>query len=47
MCKEVEWEGGGMVTTGDDDDSGRQGRSIGASQHCVKEVHVCDVSLAG
>lgn len=46
VCKETEWEEGGMITTGDDD-SGLHGRSIRVSQHCVKEVHVCDVSLAG
>lgn len=27
--------------------SGLHGRSVRASQHGVKEVHVCDVSLAG
>lgn len=46
MCKETELEEGGMVTTGDDD-SGLHGRSVRASQHGVKEAHVCDVSLAG
>lgn len=35
-----------MVATGDND-SGLHGRSIRISEHCVKAVHVCDVSLAG
>lgn len=36
MCVKREW----------DDDSGLRGRS-GMSEHCVKVVRVCDVSLAG
>lgn len=46
VCKEIDWEEGGMVATGDDD-SGLHGRSVRMSEHCVKVVRVCDVSLAG
>lgn len=46
MCVKREWEEGGVVATGDDD-SGLHGRSVRMSEHCVKVVHVCDVSLAG
>lgn len=35
-----------MVATGDND-SGLRGRSVRMSEHCVKVVRVCDVSLAG
>lgn len=45
MCVKREWEEGGVVATGDDD-SGLCGRSVRMSEHCVKVVHVCDVSLA-
>lgn len=46
MCVKREWEDGGMVATGDND-SGLRGRSVRMSEHCVKVVRVCDVSLAG
>lgn len=46
MCKEINWEEGGVVATGDDD-SGLRGGSVRMSEHCVKVVRVYDVSLAG
>lgn len=46
VCKEIDWEEGGMVATGDDD-SDLRGESVRMSEHCVKVVRVCDVSLAG
>lgn len=46
MCVKREWEDGGMVATGDND-SGLRGRSVRMSEHSVKVVRVCDVSLAG
>lgn len=46
VCKEREWEEGGVVATGDND-SGLHGRSVRMSEHCVKVVRVSDVSLAG
>jgi hypothetical protein len=48
MCvKRIDWEEGGVVATGDNDSGLRCSRSIRMAEHCVKVVHLCDVSLAG